>query len=82
MTSPEDILDLLGLDTTYSPESVAKIDAEIDKLDPKIAKAKEARNAAKDTQLEIKAQRDDLIAAKALLYGNRTARPGDVVVGG
>lgn len=77
MTKPEDILDLLGLGTEYSLESVAKISSELARLEPKIIEAKAERARI---QREFKKQWEDLIAARVLLYSNRTPRPGDVVV--
>ena len=77
MTTPEKILDLLGLGPEYSPASVAKISSELARLEPKIIEAKAERIRI---QREFRKQWDDLIAARVLLYSNRTPRPGDVVI--
>lgn len=74
---PESILAQLGLGTEYSPESVAKISSELARLEPKIIEAKAERIRI---QREFKNQWEDLIAARVLLYSNRTPRPGDVVI--
>jgi hypothetical protein len=82
MATPEEILEGLGLSGEFSIEAVATVNAEIEKLVPKAIAAKEKHLEQKAKRKVIREQWDDLVAARHALYGQRDARPDDVVVSG